>query len=227
MRILDTSTDTLRKVFDTNFFSHVSAAHALMPALAPDGVYVGINGGLADFVIPNRGPLSMTQSALRTLYAVLAQEAQDSKAQQHKTQVRLLELYGLVATDANRAQANDGWITDNQVAARLPITLHARTDARFWSQEERAQRASRNRDFFARLGDRADPTLDLPPDLAVVQLDQRVPLRRLVDLRHVRCDALDGTLRRLAVIRSVFQHGLVEAEVGFTGLCRGERRQFA
>jgi NAD(P)-dependent dehydrogenase (short-subunit alcohol dehydrogenase family) len=79
MRILSTSTQTLKEVFDTNFFTHVTAANAFIPALRPSGVYVGINGGLSDFVIPNRGQLSMTQSALRSLYSVLAMEAQDSK----------------------------------------------------------------------------------------------------------------------------------------------------
>ncbi len=119
MRILDTSTERLRRAFDTNFFTHVTAARALIPALAPGGVYVGINGGLADFVIPNRGQLSMTQSALRTLYAVLAQEAQDEKAQGLKAQVRLLGLYGLVATEEQRRQPNDGQIPDTQVGARV------------------------------------------------------------------------------------------------------------
>jgi NAD(P)-dependent dehydrogenase (short-subunit alcohol dehydrogenase family) len=114
MRILDTPTERLKNVFDTNFFSHATAAKALIPSLQPRGVYVGINGGLADFVIPNRGALSMTQSALRALYSVLAQEAQSSKAQ-----VRLLGLYGLVATDQNRAQADDGWISDHQVGERV------------------------------------------------------------------------------------------------------------
>ncbi len=61
----------------------------------------------------------MTQSALRTLYAVLAQEAQDEKAQGLKAQVRLLGLYGLVATEEQRRQPNDGQIPDTQVGARV------------------------------------------------------------------------------------------------------------
>jgi NAD(P)-dependent dehydrogenase (short-subunit alcohol dehydrogenase family) len=119
MRILATSTEQLKKVFDTNFFTHVTAANAFIPALARGGVYVGINGGLADFVIPNRGQLSMTQSALRTLYSVLAQEAQDSTAPDVNAHVRMLGLYGLVATESNRAKADDGWITDQQVGERV------------------------------------------------------------------------------------------------------------
>ncbi len=116
MRVLDASTAILKKAFDSNFFTHVTAARALIPALNARGVYVGINGGLADFVLPDRGALSMTQSALRSLYRVLAQEAQLPD----QVSVRLLELYGLVATDQNRSRQNgDMWIPDEQVGKRV------------------------------------------------------------------------------------------------------------
>ncbi len=114
MRMLDTATDKIRGAFDTNFFTHVAAAHALIPALTRGGVYVGINGGLADAVIPNMGALSMTQSALRSLYSVLAQETQDAKAR-----IRLLEIHGLVATEHRPAQSGGQWITDQQVRERV------------------------------------------------------------------------------------------------------------
>ena len=119
MRMLDTATDKIRGAFDTNFFTHVAAAHALIPALTRGGVYVGINGGLADAVIPNMGALSMTQSALRSLYSVLAQETQDAKAQHPQAHVRLLEIHGLVATEHTPAQSGGQWITDQQVRERV------------------------------------------------------------------------------------------------------------
>jgi NAD(P)-dependent dehydrogenase (short-subunit alcohol dehydrogenase family) len=97
-RILDSPTNTLRKAFDTNFFSHVIAARGLIPALADSGVYVGINGGLADFPGAGMGPLSITQSALRTLYEVLAQEGAKLQPPGRQAYVRVLGLYGLVAT---------------------------------------------------------------------------------------------------------------------------------
>jgi NAD(P)-dependent dehydrogenase (short-subunit alcohol dehydrogenase family) len=118
MRLLDSPTDKLRGAFDTNFFSHVTAAIALIPSLQPGGVYIGINGGLSDFVVPNRGALSMTQSALRTLYSVLAQESQDAKSRGSKAQVRMLALYGLVTTDV-RAAKDDGWIVGRQIGVRV------------------------------------------------------------------------------------------------------------
>jgi NAD(P)-dependent dehydrogenase (short-subunit alcohol dehydrogenase family) len=97
MRILDSPTDTLRKAFETNFFTHVIAAKAWIPALSSGGVYVGINGGLADFAAAGMGQLTTTQSAIRSLYEVVAREAQDPKRpQDHRPFVRVLELYGLV-----------------------------------------------------------------------------------------------------------------------------------
>jgi NAD(P)-dependent dehydrogenase (short-subunit alcohol dehydrogenase family) len=97
MRILATPTDKLREAFATNFFTHVTAARALIPALAGGGVYVGINGGLANFPAAGMAQLTTTQSALRALYEVLAVETQG------KPGVRVLELFGLVddGTDAN------------------------------------------------------------------------------------------------------------------------------
>jgi NAD(P)-dependent dehydrogenase (short-subunit alcohol dehydrogenase family) len=118
MRILDTPTDTLREAFNTNFFSHVTAAVALIPALQPHGVYIGISGGLSDFVVPNMGALSMTQSALRSLYSVLAKEAQDAKTGESQAEVRMLALYGMVATGATGA-GGDNLIDAHAIGIRV------------------------------------------------------------------------------------------------------------
>jgi hypothetical protein len=60
-----------------------------MPALTNRGAYVGINGGLADFVVPGMGHISMTQSALNSFYKTIAQEALDEHAT-NAVQVRAL-----------------------------------------------------------------------------------------------------------------------------------------
>jgi NAD(P)-dependent dehydrogenase (short-subunit alcohol dehydrogenase family) len=104
MRILANPTDTLRRAFETNFFTHVTAARALIPALTGGGVYVGINGGLADFPAAGMAQLTTTQSALRALYEVLAFETQGNP------RVRVLELFGLV---------DDGTLTTAQAAMRI------------------------------------------------------------------------------------------------------------
>ena len=97
MRILDSPTEALRKAFDSNFFTHVSAAKAWIPVLPSGSTYLGINGGLADYAAAGMAQLTTTQSALRSLYGVLALEAQDRKRPQDRRPfVRALELYGLV-----------------------------------------------------------------------------------------------------------------------------------
>lgn len=97
MRILDSPTDALRKAFETNFFTHVIAAKAWIPALSSRGTYVGINGGLANFAAAGMAQLTTTQSAIRSLYEVLALEAQDvRRPPERRPFVRVLELYGLV-----------------------------------------------------------------------------------------------------------------------------------
>jgi NAD(P)-dependent dehydrogenase (short-subunit alcohol dehydrogenase family) len=97
MRVLDSSTETLRKAFDANFFTHVTAARAFIPTLTSQGTYVGINGGLANFPGAGMAQLTTTQSALHALYQVLALEAQDPKrSTAQRPNVRALELFGLV-----------------------------------------------------------------------------------------------------------------------------------
>jgi NAD(P)-dependent dehydrogenase (short-subunit alcohol dehydrogenase family) len=97
MRILDSPTAALRKAFETNFFTHVVAAKTWIPVLARGGTYLGINGGLADFPGAGMAQLTTTQSAIRALYEVLAQEARNPTGQEARRPfVRVLELHGLV-----------------------------------------------------------------------------------------------------------------------------------
>jgi NAD(P)-dependent dehydrogenase (short-subunit alcohol dehydrogenase family) len=114
MRILASPTDKLREAFETNFFTHVTAARAFIPALTGGGVYVGINGGLANFPAAGMAQLTTTQSALRALYEVLAFETQG------KPGVRVLELFGLVddgtAANAQGAMRIDGTAVGRRIA---------------------------------------------------------------------------------------------------------------
>jgi NAD(P)-dependent dehydrogenase (short-subunit alcohol dehydrogenase family) len=114
MRILANPTDKLREAFETNFFTHVTAARALIPALSRSGVYVGINGGLANLPAAGMAQLTTTQSALRALYEVLAFETLG------KPNVRVLELFGLVddgaGGNAQGAMRIDGMAVGRRVA---------------------------------------------------------------------------------------------------------------
>jgi NAD(P)-dependent dehydrogenase (short-subunit alcohol dehydrogenase family) len=119
MRILANPTDKLRQAFETNFFTHVTAARAFIPALSGGGVYVGINGGLANFPAAGMAQLTTTQSALRALYEVLAFETQG------KPSVRVLELFGLV---------DDGTVANAQGAMRIDGTALGRRIAEIIAQ---------------------------------------------------------------------------------------------
>jgi len=114
MSVLEAPSAALEGAFRDNFFTHFIAAKSLLPALAPGGVYVGISGGLADFLLPGNGHLSMTQAAQRTLFQVLAQETEGMDVH-----VRLLGLYSMIATERNRDRAEPGWVTDAQVGQRI------------------------------------------------------------------------------------------------------------
>lgn len=104
MRILDSPTETLRQAFETNFFTHVTAARAFIPALASGGTYVGINGGLANLAGAGMAQLTTTQSALHALYEVLALEAKSPKRPtDRRPTVKALELFGLVDDGSNPA----------------------------------------------------------------------------------------------------------------------------
>jgi NAD(P)-dependent dehydrogenase (short-subunit alcohol dehydrogenase family) len=113
-KVLGSPTDLLRQTFDSNFYPHVVAAKALIPQLGQGGVYVGINGGLPDFVLPGMANVTMTQSALRSLYLALAQEAADLKCQ-----VRMLGIFGLVATQEHPAKVTERSIPDSDVGHRV------------------------------------------------------------------------------------------------------------
>ena len=113
-KVLGSPTELLRQTFDSNFYPHVVAAKALIPQLGEGGVYIGINGGLPDFVLPGMANVTMTQSALRSLYLALAQEASDLKCQ-----VRMLGIFGLVATQEHPAKVAERSIPDSDVGHRV------------------------------------------------------------------------------------------------------------
>jgi len=120
MRILESPTQRLRTAFDANFFTHVVAAKAWIPVLDSAGVYIGINGGLADYAGAGMGQLTTTQSAIRSLYEVLAVETQDPKRpQERRPSVRVLELFGLVDDGSAPVRQASMRIDGNEVGSRV------------------------------------------------------------------------------------------------------------
>ena len=72
--LLDWSPDELRAVLDQNVITHFVAAKTFIPRLPEDGVFIGIGGGTADFIIPKMGHVSMAQAALRMMYRAIGRE---------------------------------------------------------------------------------------------------------------------------------------------------------
>ena len=73
--LLDCSADHLAEVLHGNLVTHLIAARAMLPLLRPNGRYVGIGGGMADFTFPGVGPVSICQAGQRNMFRFLAMEA--------------------------------------------------------------------------------------------------------------------------------------------------------
>lgn len=107
--MLDWTGDGLLGVFETNLVTHFNAAKAFLPRLPDDGVFLGIGGGTADFVIPKMGQLSMSQAAQRMMYRAIARERKGGAA------IRELMIVSMVNGESKRDQATPDWITDVEI----------------------------------------------------------------------------------------------------------------
>lgn len=118
LRLADQSSDTFARLLNDNLVSHFAAARALVPALAPGGLYLALGGGAADFVWPGYGYISVGQAAQRMLFQVLAEEY---KAQ--PVHLRELMLYSIIAGASNAAQADPAWITAAEVGRHVAAVV--------------------------------------------------------------------------------------------------------
>ncbi|MDE1145116.1 MAG: SDR family NAD(P)-dependent oxidoreductase [Azospirillaceae bacterium] len=106
-------------VFDSNVLTHFAAAQAFIPCLGASGVFIGIGGGTADFVLPKAGQLSMAQAALRMMYRAIAKEAKEGPA------VRELMIISMVNGPAKRAVADPAWVTDLDVGRHVQAIIQS------------------------------------------------------------------------------------------------------
>jgi NAD(P)-dependent dehydrogenase (short-subunit alcohol dehydrogenase family) len=67
----DLSGEEVVRALQENLGAHLAAAKHLIPLLGPDGLYLGLGGGMADLVIPGNAANSMVQAALRALFNYL------------------------------------------------------------------------------------------------------------------------------------------------------------
>jgi NAD(P)-dependent dehydrogenase (short-subunit alcohol dehydrogenase family) len=112
--IAETPAADLIRMFEANLIPHLVAAAAFLPLLSSDSAYVGIGGGMADWVPRHRAPVSMAQAAQRNLYRALASERSAGTAA-----VREVLIASMVNGRSNRSAARPEWITDRQVGAAV------------------------------------------------------------------------------------------------------------
>lgn len=108
----ETTSGDLAAVVTANLAPHVAAARAFLPRMGSGAVFLGIGGGMADWVPRGLAPLACAQAAIRNFYRGLDQERPgDAPA------VRELLIRSMVNGHSSRARAKPGWITDRQVGA--------------------------------------------------------------------------------------------------------------
>jgi NAD(P)-dependent dehydrogenase (short-subunit alcohol dehydrogenase family) len=113
----DSTAHRLSALFASNVVSHFIAAQIFIPRLPADGVFLGIGGGTADFIIPKMAPLSVMQAAQRMLYRGLAREQRQGAA------IRELIIVSMVNGQSKRDRAQPDWVTDIEVGQHVCAIL--------------------------------------------------------------------------------------------------------
>lgn len=115
-RLLSTTYDELVTYFADYVGAHLSAARAFLPLLAEGAVYLGVGGGMADFVPRGLAPVSMAQAAQRNLYRGL-------QAENREAVIRELMIVSQVNGRSNRAKASDDWLTAEEIGTRIAAII--------------------------------------------------------------------------------------------------------
>ncbi len=116
--VFDLQADTLEQMLRSNLSTHLVAAQALIPAVAPGGLYLGIGGGMADLVFPGNAAISMAQAAQRALFRYLAKEGEG-----RPVMIRELLLYAMIAGERTRATAEPHWLTAEEVGRHVAAII--------------------------------------------------------------------------------------------------------
>lgn len=116
--LLAYSANDLASVIGSDLITHFTAAKALLPALASKGVYLGIGGGSADFILEGGAALSVAQAGLRMLYRGLAHEyvGRDVK-------INELIIASVVNSASTRSIADPHWVTDTEIGKQVAAML--------------------------------------------------------------------------------------------------------
>lgn len=98
---------------------HFTAAKVLLPRLPETGLFLGLGGGTADFIIPKMAHVSMSQAAQRMLYRGLARERRGG------AEIRELMIVSMVNGASSRQHAKPEWLTDVEIGRHVCAILDA------------------------------------------------------------------------------------------------------
>lgn len=115
--LMDWSAADLLGSITNNLLVHFVAAKTFLPRLPEDGLFIGIGGGTADFIIPKMAHMSMSQAALRMMYRGLARERRDG------AKLRELMIVSMVNGESTRNTAKPEWVTETDVGQHVCAIL--------------------------------------------------------------------------------------------------------
>jgi NAD(P)-dependent dehydrogenase (short-subunit alcohol dehydrogenase family) len=98
---------------------HFIAAKNFVPRLPASGVFIGLGGGTADFIMPKMAQVSMSQAAQRMLYRGLARERSGG------AEIRELMIVSMVNGESSRQHAKPEWLSDLEIGRHVCAVLSA------------------------------------------------------------------------------------------------------
>lgn len=119
--LLDMPVERLAEMFEANVLTHFLAAQTFLPHLPASGVFIGIGGGTADFVMPGLGHVSMGQAALRMMYRAIARDRRGETG----PQIKELMIVSKVNGASTRHTAQPEWLTDVEVGRHVCAMVEA------------------------------------------------------------------------------------------------------
>lgn len=117
--LMEWNATDLSAYFSSELLAHLNAAKTFIPRLPETGVFIGIGGGTADFIIPKMASISMSQAAQRMMYRGLARERRSG------AEIRELMVVSMVNGESSRETAKPEWVTDLDIGQHLCAILDA------------------------------------------------------------------------------------------------------
>jgi NAD(P)-dependent dehydrogenase (short-subunit alcohol dehydrogenase family) len=121
--LLSYSAAELTDLLGMDLISHYAAVRALVPVIRPNGTFLGIGGGSADFILEGGIQMSVAQAALRMLYRGLAHELAESRVAIHE-----LIIASVVNGASTRESADPSWVTDREIGVQVARMIESPAD---------------------------------------------------------------------------------------------------